>query len=360
MERIATLLHPRDFDGLKYKGDEKEAQAVGLQRLWKEITTNQLLKGLTDTYRAIADKEQAKKFKSMQMPMVELHSVCNGGRKAGNVRDVTGWLCLDIDDYDGDYAELKQRLWEDPVLNPCLVFRSPSNKLKVVLQSGTTTTANFFSEYGSVMLWLWDNYGIKCDTSSNDIVRLCFLSHDPKALLDTTRITAAVGECDENQYAKVFGCGFGGGGAHGDDGSCDAIIACLARDGEGYPIYNRSARLRIGRRTNNSTETFVRTHEHGLKIGKIGDAQSLEEMGFGRIDGNELKYRINIAAMKLFNDNSEKAREFINTVFVDHGDVWSDCRYYGGGKYRVNKKVLKFLIRKCGFVLKPSNKVTKY
>lgn len=365
MERIATLLHPRDFDGLKYKGDEKEAQAVGLERLWREITTNPLIKELTDTYRAITDKERAKKFKSLQLPMVELHSVCSGGRAASNVRDVTGWLCLDIDDYDGDYAELKQRLWKDPVLNPCLVFSSPSDKLKVILQSVTTTTENFYTEYGSVMLWLYENYDIKCDRSSKDIVRLCFLSHDPDALLDTSRITAAVGECDENLYTEVFGSDLGGGYAQGgDNGSCDVLIACLARDSEGYPIYNHEVKLRIGRRTDYSTETFVRTRKHTFKIGKIGDAQSIGEKCLGRIDGNELKYRINIAAMKLFNNNAAKAQEFINTVFVDHGDVWSDCKYYGSDKYRVNEKVLKFLIRKCGFVLNiekkfGKNKVTK-
>lgn len=130
-----------------------------------------------------ADEKQRIK-KSLRC--VLFHAVYNGCRCAENAEALTGFVCLDYDDYDGDYDALKKELSEDHILNPVLLFRSPRGKLKCVVFfeqlcgiKGDGKVSEFERWYKAAAGYAKNVYGLVCDTSCMDIARNCFLSHDP-------------------------------------------------------------------------------------------------------------------------------------------------------------------------------------
>lgn len=328
MEKDITVMRPGDFAGT---GRKEKTDLAGLAEI---IRSDEYTQGVTESLRAMLAEgdPNAKDFKQAAFKIAQLHSFCYGRRAARNVNRATGFLCMDIDDYDGDYAELKEAMWEDGVLNPCLVFFSPSGKLKVVVRAEGVQPDNFYEVYGSVMLDIHDRYGIKCDPSCNDIVRNTFVSHDPGVLCDPSRTcdTSATLGYDRARYSSVFGkkgAEMTEKEAEKHDRDVAMLLTILDRGEDGYPVYDRTVRRFVGRRS-----------EGNCRFRLPG------------IEGNEMKMRINAAAMAIFDNNAEKAQEFIDTVFTDHGDVWSPCRHYAG--YRVSLPVLRKVVAECRFRVK--------
>ena len=326
MEKRIRMAQPSDYNAAG------ETAMLSLNDFAEFVKNSQKLKEVTDELRELAqtaEEQIVNRAKQRCMPIAQFHSVCKPTRCTENVVCTTGLLCLDIDDYDGDYGELAKRMWADKVLNPCLVFRSPRGKLKVVLQTTVVNKENFFETYGSAMLWVFENYGVACDSSCNDIVRNTFAAHDEQCLCDPQRFTSDdVFVCwNQDEYTKVFGT------AKKDYSEKDLadiqkrtldIIKTLEVDENGYPVYDHATRLFIGRRGNGTKAVNV----CGL-------------------EGNELKYRINACAMALFGQNPDAAQRFVNTCFVDHNDVWGKVN--GHKDYMVHRSVLRWLVRNCGF-----------
>lgn len=120
------------------------------------------------------------------------HAKYNGGRAQANVENLTGYLCIDLDDdltTSGNkvcFSELKNELANDHILNPCLLFRSPSDKLKCVVYvpqldgvGGDGHTEEFHKWYNAVAAYFFNAYGLLVDTSCRDTARNCYMSHDP-------------------------------------------------------------------------------------------------------------------------------------------------------------------------------------
>lgn len=326
-ERLITCMNPGDFAG---SGD---TAMLSLEEVAGIIRDNPELAQTTEELREYAASHtdgEANRKKSAVMPIMQFHSVCSPTRHSDNVVRETGYMCMDIDEYDGDYAELAGVLWNDPAFNPCLVFRSPRGKLKAVARRPDDGTP-FREAYGSALLWLLDRHGIRCDASCNDIVRNCYMSHDSDALCDPSRVCGAevTGGWDAERYAAEFGKAEDSSpeARAGAANRCSAILDMLARDGDGFPVYDTSTRLTIGKRSDGTAQWEV-----------------------AGLAGNDLKLRINAAAMAMFNDDAARAQDFIDTVFTDHGDVWSACRYHRG--YSVKPEVMRWLVRKCGFRVK--------
>lgn len=326
-ENNITLSNPGDYNA------STATRMVSLEKFAEILRNNETLAKTTADLRELMESGASEKTvnaaKARCMPIAQMHSVCKPTRSSENVVEVTGFMCLDIDEYDGDYSELAERMWNDAELNPCMVFRSPRGKLKVVVRSNTVDADSFTEEYGSLLLWVLDNYGIKCDSSSNDIVRNTFMSHDPDCRCAPNRLAAkcVTGCWDAEQYAKVFGKVYT---AEDEKDSEEiqrrtlSIIKMLETDGDGHPVYDHATRLFIGRRGDGTAAVSVN--------------------GWA---GNDLKYRINACAMALFGQDAAAAQKFVDTCFVDHGNVWG--KVSGHRNYKVSRHVLRWLVRNCGF-----------
>ena len=107
---------------------------------------------------------------------------------------------VDIDNLDSyqKAVEMRRTLFDDPFLHPVLAFISPSNRgVKTFVPYSNLYTDDQSRNVRESMSWAMEyvemTYGSEMNnsietvqkavnTSGKDIVRACFLSHDPQAL----------------------------------------------------------------------------------------------------------------------------------------------------------------------------------
>lgn len=96
---------------------------------------------------------------------------------------LTGLLHVDIDNYQGDLNELKNRLAGDKYIY--LAFISPSGrgiKIFTRVQYNNEGVKNQIDEFhlyiNEFIAYIESKYNVTCDKSARDITRLCFLSYD--------------------------------------------------------------------------------------------------------------------------------------------------------------------------------------
>lgn len=112
---------------------------------------------------------------------VEFNSITETSRRKENIKELTGYLCIDLDETGVDYNKLREDLINDTNLNPTLVFASPRGKLKLVLhleQLHNATEEQFYDYYKQCVIYIAEKYGVVADTNCMNPVCLCFLSHD--------------------------------------------------------------------------------------------------------------------------------------------------------------------------------------
>lgn len=163
------------------------AQAIAAQRKTMKIC---------EAIRNAKDDDERRAIKR-KLRCLLFHAKYNGGRAQGNVEHLTGYLCIDLDDdltignKKVDFGELKTELANDHILNPCLLFRSPSDKLKCVVYApqlygvgGAGHIHKFYRWYNAVAAYLLNTYGLVVDTSCRDTARNCYMSYDPEPYLN--------------------------------------------------------------------------------------------------------------------------------------------------------------------------------
>ena len=158
--------------------------SVSLSQIHRLITTDSRLADLTRRVRASPDRSAAKQ---RLLPFV---TPCGtfSRRNSHSLQQLSGLMPIDIDKLPSasQAEELRHRLAADPYLRPALTFVSPSGqgvKLFVPYQlerveQGNVSLSQLFqwaSTYVEVM------YGVPVDGSGKDVVRACFLFHDPQA-----------------------------------------------------------------------------------------------------------------------------------------------------------------------------------
>ena len=112
----------------------------------------------------------------------------------------SGLVVVDIDNLDSyqKAVEMRRTLFDDPFLRPVLAFISPSSRgVKTFVPYSNLYTDDQSRNIRESMNWAMQyvemTYGSEMnnsnetvqkavDTSGKDIVRACFLSHDPQAL----------------------------------------------------------------------------------------------------------------------------------------------------------------------------------
>lgn len=160
------------------------------------ITCNENLKVLTTQVRSAKDIRMAK---TSFLPYV---TPCGTfiRRNSKFFTSPSGLVVVDIDNLDSyqKAVEMRRTLFDDPFLRPVLAFISPSSRgVKTFVPYSNLYTDDQSRNIRESMNWAMEyvemTYGSEMnnsietvqkavDTSGKDIVRACFLSHDPQAL----------------------------------------------------------------------------------------------------------------------------------------------------------------------------------
>lgn len=169
---------------------------VSLEQVFQLITCNEDLKVLTEQTRDFGDLRMAK---ASLFPYV---TPCGTfSRRSGKYFLSPSMLAVvDIDNLDSYEEAFRMRriLFDDPFLCPKLTFISPSNRgVKAFVPCNTLRITdeiqNITDSMKSAMQYVEMAYGPEAgmgvgkaskgvDNSGKDLVRACFLSHDPEAL----------------------------------------------------------------------------------------------------------------------------------------------------------------------------------
>ena len=121
-------------------------------------------------------------------------------RRSDSLLEASGLVVVDIDHLDSadEAARLRRQLFEDPFLRPELVFSSPCGQGVKAFVPYTPDPAlpDVRQNAAESIRWAMDyvqcvyadgncNSAKGVDTSGKDLVRACFLSYDPGALIAT-------------------------------------------------------------------------------------------------------------------------------------------------------------------------------
>ncbi|WP_270437858.1 BT4734/BF3469 family protein [Bacteroides bouchesdurhonensis] len=172
---------------------------VSANQLYQMVTHNENLRILTEQVRSAADIRTAK---ASLLPYVTPCGIFTR-RNSQCFVSPSGLSIVDIDHMDSyqEAAELRYALFNDPFLRPVLTFISPSGRgVKAFVPYCATSRDDEVKRVTENMIWAMQyvelTYGSRnepsahtpakgVDISGKDIVRACFLSHDPDALFRT-------------------------------------------------------------------------------------------------------------------------------------------------------------------------------
>jgi hypothetical protein len=136
----------------------------------------------TADLRAIADKTQAKRFKSNCFDYCCFSGIFTK-RNANALVQHSGLMCIDFDHLP-DPDDLRQKLLFDEYFDTQLLFRSPSGdglKWIIPVDLSEYTHGEFFEAVAEHIL---QGYGVQIDKSGSDFSRACFLPYDPHAYIN--------------------------------------------------------------------------------------------------------------------------------------------------------------------------------
>lgn len=169
---------------------------VSVEQVYQMITCNENLKVLTTQVRSTGDLRMAK---VSLLPYVTPCGIFSR-RSSKFFTSPSGLVVVDIDNLDSyqKAVEMRRTLFDDPFLRPVLAFISPSSRgvktfvpysklytddqSRNVRESMNWAMQYVEMTYGSEMNSSIETVQKAVDTSGKDIVRACFLSHDPQAL----------------------------------------------------------------------------------------------------------------------------------------------------------------------------------
>lgn len=170
---------------------------ISVEQLHRMITENEVLKELTEKVR---NSENIKMGKTTLLPYVTPCGIFTR-RNSTCLVSPSGLVVVDIDQLHSyqEALEMSQTLFNDPLLHPVLTFISPSGlgvKAFVPYNNLCPTDGEqtIKTNMRLAMQYIEMAYGPEVDVptgtaakvvdiSGKDIVRSCFLSHDPHALL---------------------------------------------------------------------------------------------------------------------------------------------------------------------------------
>lgn len=168
-------------------------RTVSLNEVYQLITSNQRLAHLTAEVRNAAlrdEKDNCRLLKQQTLPYVTPCGVF-ARRRSDAMNQPSGLVVIDIDHLESyeEAEKLRRQLFDDPYLCPALVFISPTGRgVKAFVPCNPEQNmADGVRWAMSYVHCMYDaenpNPGKGVDTSGKDLVRACFLCHDPGALI---------------------------------------------------------------------------------------------------------------------------------------------------------------------------------
>lgn len=148
-----------------------------LKDAYNYITTNADAKSNTDELRAKGDENEQRDYKKDNFATVTF-SGCFSQRSSSNLLQHSGYMSIDIDHVDVGLEELKSKLIEDEIIEPELVFISPSGKGLKVVTTIDLEVADHQKWFYAIKGYISEKYGISIDEKCKDVSRACFLPYD--------------------------------------------------------------------------------------------------------------------------------------------------------------------------------------
>ncbi len=131
-------------------------------------------KKLTKALRAIANEEQAAKFKRTHFDYATFSGTFTK-RANGSLVEYSGLVTLDFDDVDVE--DTKRKLLTQTDFDVALLFVSPSgNGIKAIVPS--TTPDMHVQAFSMYQRYCKEELGLQVDESGKDVARACFIAHD--------------------------------------------------------------------------------------------------------------------------------------------------------------------------------------
>lgn len=136
----------------------------------------------TAKLRKLTLPSERRQFKSEQLDYVTFSGIFSR-REDRSLITHSGFIAIDLDHLD--YAEeVKQNIRYDNILEPAMIFISPSGDgLKIILHVDITICSHV-DYFETISKYLHSTYSLAADPSGRDVSRACFLCHDPKIFLD--------------------------------------------------------------------------------------------------------------------------------------------------------------------------------
>lgn len=149
----------------------------GLDDVHRYITTSEVARKNTEELRSIKDERQHREFKAKNFDSVTFSGVFTK-RCADGLIEHSGLVVLDIDHVGEKVNELKGMFIIDQMLQPLMVFTSPSGDgLKVVVEIDLEK-ADHLTWFYALKGYVSEIYGISIDEKCKDVGRACFLPYD--------------------------------------------------------------------------------------------------------------------------------------------------------------------------------------
>lgn len=199
---LAPISPVRDADTEKIitPATLKPFKTQTLQEVYRTITTNRRLKQLTEQVRQAAESGNPQTYRTLKQELLPYVTPCGifSYRRGNCLVQPSGLFVVDIDHLDSteEAEELRGKLSHDSFLNPALVFISPCGKgVKAFVPYDLSRIPDLHRNAAESIYWAMDY--VQCvyadgnlksdkgvDTSGKDLVRACFLSYDPHAIIN--------------------------------------------------------------------------------------------------------------------------------------------------------------------------------
>lgn len=290
------------------------------------------------------DEARERQLKEM-LKTVEFNSITETHRRKENIKEFTGYVCIDLDDTGVDYDKLREDLAADTTLNPVLMFASPRGKLKLVLhlsQMHGATEEEFYDYYKQCVIYIAEKYGVVADTNCMNPVCLCFVSHDDNPYYNPEEPLCKIPfyPVGSEEVATTYGYY-----------ANDKKNGIKTHNGGGYNDDMYSEWLRTVKDdlvTVDGDYDYDRNREK-VFIGSVSGGTAVDH-GVGFM-GYALKFRLSVCTMWLYNNNTAKAQRLIENCFADANDKahpWNRC-CSSHSRFKPEKDVLLWFLKTFGF-----------
>lgn len=177
-----------DEHGVRHQSSMRPLKSVTVEEVHRMILYDQNLKSTTEKVREAEDFRSAK---SRMLPFITPFGTFSY-RRSTHIKALSGLIPLDIDGLNSEEEaqEFRDEVFTNNFVRPQLAFVSPSGrgvKVFVPYQIGgekrlpsldwISETQEALNEY--IETWWGFSAKAKLDHSGRDIVRACFLCHDP-------------------------------------------------------------------------------------------------------------------------------------------------------------------------------------